>query len=249
MGDNTAVKTYRDEAVVLRTHDLGEADRILTLLTREHGQVRAVAKGVRRTSSKFGGRLEPFGVIDVQLYSGRNLDVVTQVDTLAPHGRSIMADYSLFTTATAMVETAARLTEEEFEPATTQYHLLVGGLWALAERTHAATLVMDSYLLRALAVAGWAPTFDSCARCSAAGPHRAFSAPMGGALCGDCRPPGAAAPAPETFLLLGALLAGDWSVADTSQERHRREASSLVGVYLQYHLERALRSLRHVVRA
>ena len=243
------MRTYRDEAVVLRTHDLGEADRILTLLTRENGLIRAVAKGVRRTSSKFGARLEPFGVIDLQFYAGRNLDVVTQVDTLAPHGRAIMGDYAMFTTATAMVETAARLTDVEREPATQQYLLLVGGLRALAERRHAATLVLDSYLLRALAVAGWAPTFDSCARCSAAGPHRAFSAPMGGALCGDCRPPGAAAPAPETFVLLGALLAGDWSVADVSAERHRREASGLVAVYLQWHMERQLRSLRHVVRA
>src|SRR5690625_5651353 len=80
IGDNGRVKLYRDEAIVLRTHKLGEADRIVTLLTRNYGQVRAVAKGVRRTSSKFGARLEPFSVIDVQLYAGRNLDVITQVD-------------------------------------------------------------------------------------------------------------------------------------------------------------------------
>ncbi|MDO4718877.1 MAG: DNA repair protein RecO, partial [Propionibacteriaceae bacterium] len=60
-------RLYRDEAVVLRTHPLGEADRIVTLLTRGRGQVRAVAKGVRRTNSRFGARLEPFGVVDVQL--------------------------------------------------------------------------------------------------------------------------------------------------------------------------------------
>ncbi|ACQ80022.1 DNA repair protein RecO [Beutenbergia cavernae DSM 12333] len=243
------MKLYRDEAVVLRTHKLGEADRILTLLTRHHGQVRAVAKGVRRTSSKFGARLEPFGVIDLQLYAGRSLDVVTQVDTLAPHGRSIVGDYALYTTATAMVETAERLTEIEREPATQQYLLLVGALRALAERAHAPTLVLDSYLLRSLAVAGWAPTFTDCARCSREGPHRAFSAPMGGALCQACRPPGAAAPAAETFLLLGALLAGDWALADASDERHRRESSGLVAAYLQWHLERQLRSLRHVERA
>lgn len=242
-------RTYRDEAVVLRTHDLGEADRIVTLLTRSHGQVRAVAKGVRRTSSRFGARLEPFGVVDVQLHAGRSLDVVTQADTLAPHGRSIMADYGLFTTASAMVETATRLTEIEREPATQQYLLLAGGLRALAERSHAATLVLDSYLLRSLAVAGWAPSFTTCARCDAPGPHRAFSAPMGGAVCGSCRPPGAAAPAAETFELLGALLAGDWGVADVSEDRYRRESSGLVAVYLQWHLERQLRSLRHVDRS
>ncbi len=249
VGDNGRVKLYRDEAIVLRTHKLGEADRIVTLLTRNYGQVRAVAKGVRRTSSKFGARLEPFAVIDVQLYAGRSLDVITQVDTLAPHGRALGSDYSLFTTATAMAETADRLTEVPGEPATQQYLLLAGALRALADRRHPATLVLDSYLLRALAVGGWAPSFTECARCGESGPHRAFSAPVGGAVCMGCRPPGAASPAPETFALLGALLAGEWVSAEASEEKHRREASGLVAVYTQWHLERQLRSLRHVERA
>ncbi|MDO8382692.1 MAG: DNA repair protein RecO, partial [Microbacterium sp.] len=67
--------TYRDEVVILRTHKLGEADRIITMLSRRHGKVRAVAKGVRRTASRFGARLEPFMVADVQLYAGRTLDI------------------------------------------------------------------------------------------------------------------------------------------------------------------------------
>ncbi|MGC0142337.1 MULTISPECIES: DNA repair protein RecO [unclassified Pseudactinotalea] len=242
------MRTYRDEAIVLRTHKLGEADRILTLLTRHTGQVRAVAKGVRRTSSKFGARLEPFSLIDVQLYSGRNLDIVTQVDTIAPHGRAIGSDYALFTTATAMVETAGRLTEMERQPATQQFLLLAGALRALAGREHAITLVLDSYLLRALAIAGWAPSFASCARCQSDGIHRAFSAGMGGMVCSNCRPPGAAAPAPQTVALLSALLTGDWDVADVSEETHRKEASGLVAVYTQWHLERQLRSLRMVER-
>ena len=79
---------YRDEAVVLRTHTLGEADRIITLLTKEHGRIRAVAKGIRRTKSRFGARLEPFMVVDVQCYEGRNLDTVTQAESLATHRRS-----------------------------------------------------------------------------------------------------------------------------------------------------------------
>ena len=85
IGDVTS-RLYRDEAVVLRTYRLGEADRIIVLLTRAHGQVRAVAKGVRRTSSRFGARLEPFSMIDVQLHAGRSLDTVTQVETIDPFG-------------------------------------------------------------------------------------------------------------------------------------------------------------------
>ncbi|MFD1505296.1 DNA repair protein RecO [Georgenia yuyongxinii] len=243
------MKLYRDEAVVLRTHKLGEADRIITMLTREHGQVRAVAKGVRRTTSKFGARLEPFGVVDIQLHLGRSLDTVTQVDTIAPYGRSIGADYALYTTATAMVETAGRLTDLEGEPAPQQYLLLIGALHALATRRHAPSLVLDSYLLRALAVAGWAASCYDCARCGEAGPHRAFNPALGGALCDSCRVPGSAAPDRETVVLLGALLSGDWSFADASEPRHRKEASGLVAAYLQWHLERQLRSLRMVERA
>lgn len=243
------MKLYRDEAVVLRTRKLGEADRIITFLTRDHGQVRAVAKGVRRTSSRFGARLEPFSVVDVQLYTGRNLDIVTQVDTLAPHGRRVCADYTLFTSATAMVETAEQLTEVEREPVTQQYLLLIGALHALAEEMHAPSLILDSYLLRALAIGGWAASFTECARCGQAGPHRAFNPGVGGMVCMTCRPPGSAAPAPETIDLLGALLSGDWPRARESQERHRTEASGLVAAYTQYHLERRLRSLRHVERA
>ena len=243
------MKLYRDEAVVLRTRKLGEADRIITFLTRDYGQVRAVAKGVRRTSSRFGARLEPFSVVDVQLYAGRNLDIVTQVDTLAPHGRRICADYSLFTTANAMVETAEQLTEIEREPATQQYLLLIGALHALAEAMHPPSLILDSYLLRALAIGGWAASFTECARCGDPGPHRAFNPSVGGMVCMTCRPPGSAAPAPETIELLGALLSGDWQRAHEAQNRHRSEASGLVAVYTQYHLERRLRSLRHVERA
>ncbi len=239
---------YRDEAIVLRTHKLGEADRIVTLLSREHGKIRAVGKGVRRTTSRFGSRLEPFMHVDVQLSTGRNLHVVTQAETIGPYGRRIGEDYTLYTAGAVMLETADRLVEAELEPSVQQYWLLVGAVRALATREHAPGLVLDSYLLRALAVAGWAPSFTDCARCGAAGPHHAFAVAVGGAVCGACRPPGAAAPAPETFALLAALLSGDWPVADGSAERHRAEGNGLVAAFCQFHLERRLRSLPMVER-
>ena len=80
------VTLYRDTGVVLRVQKLGEADRIVTLLTRRHGKVRAVAKGVRRTRSRWGARLEPFNHVDVQCYTGRSLDVVTQAQTVDAFG-------------------------------------------------------------------------------------------------------------------------------------------------------------------
>jgi len=242
------VPLYRDDAIVLRTHKLGEADRIVTLLTKHHGKVRAVAKGVRRTTSRIGSRMEPFMLADVQLYEGRNLDIVSQVEMREPYARRIAEDYQLFTAATAMVETADKLVDHEKEPANQQYRLLHGALGALSRREHPSGLVLDSFLLRSLAIAGYAPTFDTCASCGAPGPHRAFVVAGGGAVCEACRPPGAASPAPETFTLLAALVEGDWDVADAALDKHRGEAAGLVAAYTQFHLEKKVRSLGMVDR-
>jgi len=243
------VNSYRDEAIVLRTQKLGEADRIVTMLTRTQGRVRAVGKGVRRTKSRFGARLEPFSHIDVQCHIGRSLDIVTQVESIDAFGSALANDYARYTSGTAMLEAAERLTPEEHEPAVQQYLLLVGGLRALAAGEHEPGLVLDSFLLRSLSIAGWAPSFEVCARCATPGPHRFFSVSGGGVVCATCRPPGSATPAPATVDLLGALLAGDWLAADASEPKHRREASGLVAAYLQWHIERGLRSLRLVERS
>ena len=154
---------FRDDGVVLRTQKLGEADRIITLLTRGHGRVRAVARGVRRTKSKFGARLEPFSHVDVQFFArgseliGRGLPLCTQSETIAPYGGGIVTDYARYTAGTAMLETAERFTDHEGEPAVQQYLLLVGALRTLARGEHAPNLVLDAFLLRSLAVNGYAP--------------------------------------------------------------------------------------------
>jgi DNA repair protein RecO (recombination protein O) len=243
------VSLYRDEGVVLRTQKLGEADRIVTVLTREHGRVRAVGKGVRRTSSKFGSRLEPFTHVDAQFYTGRSLDIVTQVESLASYGADIAGDYARYTAGTAMLETAERLTDVEKEPAVQQYLLMVGGLRALAAGEHQAGSVLDSYLLRSLAVAGYAASFDACTRCGAAGPHRWLSVEAGGSVCSDDRPAGAATVSAAALEVLSALLTGDWQLVDTAEPRHLRESTGIVAAYTQWHLERGLRSLRLVERS
>jgi len=146
---------YRDEAVVLRTQKLGEADRIVTLLTRRHGRVRCVARGVRKTTSRIGARLEPFGHVDVQLYEGRSLDSVNQVDSIAAHGADLVHDYTRWTTGTAMLETAERMTPVEREPALQQYALLVAGL----RRPELSLLALDRHgaIVARRRLDGWEP--------------------------------------------------------------------------------------------
>lgn len=240
--------TFRDTGVVLRTQKLGESDRIITLLTRERGRIRVVARGVRRTSSKIGSRLEPFNLVDLQCFEGRTLDTVTQVESLAALGAQLSSDYQLWTTGQAMLETAERLTSEEGEPALQQFLLLIGALRALTAQEHDAGMILDSFILRSLAVAGWAPSFDDCAKCGDPGPHRAFHPNAGGVLCNNCRVPGYSVPATGSLELMGALLSGDWPVADTSTARQRRDAAGLTAAYLHWQLERNLRSLPLVER-
>ena len=239
---------YRDTGVVLRVQKLGEADRIITLITRRHGKVRAVAKGVRRTTSRFGARLEPFCHVDVQFYTGRTLDVITQVETVDAFASGLVSDYQRYTAASAILETADRLSAEEGEPVLRLYMLVAGALRALSAGERDASLVLDAFLLRAMAFAGWSPAVNECARCNAPGPHRAFSVPAGGAVCPRCRPPGAVSPSGDTLVLLDALMHGEWDPAEASQPAARREASGLVAAHLQWHLERQLRSLPLVER-
>ncbi len=242
-------KLHRDDAVVLRVQKLGEADRIITLLTRRRGRIRAVARGVRRTTSKYGARLEPFGHVDVQFMEGRTLHSITQVEGITLYGGQLVGDYPRYTAASAIVETAERLTPEEEEPSLRLFLLTLGALRSLALAEHTGSLTLDSYLLRAMGLAGWAPALRECAVCGTPGVHRAFSVPAGGCVCPDCRPPGAAHPAPATLDLLGALAVGDWAAADGSEPAPRREASGLVAAHLQWHLERGLRSLPLVDRS
>jgi DNA repair protein RecO (recombination protein O) len=245
------VSLYRDEGVVLRVQKLGEADRIITVLTRRHGRVRAVAKGVRRTRSKFGATVEPFSHVDLQLYARQpmrdsNLDIIVQAESLTAYGEPLARDYARYTSGTAVLETAERLTAEEREPALRLFLLVIGALRALSERD--PSLVLDAFLLRAMSVSGYAPALLDCARCGTSGPHRAFSVPAGGVICPACRPAGAASPSPTAVTLMQDLLSGEWEAAEAAEPRVRSEASGLVAAHLQWHLERGLRSLPLVER-
>jgi DNA repair protein RecO (recombination protein O) len=254
------VGLYRDTGVVLRCQKLGEADRIVTLLTHRHGKVRATAKGIRRTTSKFGARLEPFGHVDLQLHTGRSLDIITQVQTIDAFGGGLVVDYPRYTAGCALLETTDRLTPEEGEPARELFLLLVGALRGLAHGRRDPHLVLDAFLLRAMVTAGYAPAITECARCGTEpetpldapdgthGFHRRFALTAGGAVCDVCRPGGSVVPSWWTWRLLEALRDGDWEVAEQSPPDSRRDAAGLVAAHLQWHLERQLRSLPLVER-
>ncbi len=232
---------FKEEGIVLRTHKLGETDRIITLLTKNSGQIRAVAKGVRKTSSKIGARLEPFMAVEAQFYKGKTLDVVTQVETLGAYGKQIVADYDAYLAGSQILETAERLTRET----STQQHylLLLGALRSLSRLEHKPSSIANSYQLRALSLSGWTPSFDQCSGCQLEGPHERFLVQVGGAVCEECAPPEANRLHPHTMLLLSALLSGDWPIVDGADSFSSEQASGIIRAFMQWHLERGLKSM------
>ena len=229
---------YRDTAVVLRTYKLGEADRIVVLLTEHHGKVRAVAKGVRKTTSKFGARLEPLSHVRLQLYQGRELDIVSQaesVETLAP----LVSDLDHLTRGLAILEAVDQLAMER-EPAPQLYRMLVGALRTIAERS--GPLVVPAFYWKLLASEGVRPQLDSCVRCETGEPLVAFDAHEGGVLCRACRQ---GAPISLAALeVMRMILGGRLNEAlDLPADVTTHEVAAHATRALEHHLERRLRTV------
>ncbi|HEX9260200.1 MAG TPA: DNA repair protein RecO, partial [Acidimicrobiales bacterium] len=174
---------YRDSAVVVRTHKLAEADRIVVLLTAEHGKVRAVAKGVRKTTSRLGGRLEPLNHVALLLHQGRDLDVVSQAETIE-HFRPLHDELDGLTRGVALLEAVDQLTHER-EPVPRLYRMLVGALRTLAAVP--SPLVVPAFYWKLLAEDGVRPELDACLLCGATDALVAFDLDEGGVLCRSCR--------------------------------------------------------------
>jgi DNA repair protein RecO (recombination protein O) len=180
-------RAEKARAVVLSSRPLGEADRIVRLFTRELGRVDAVVKGVRKTTSRWGGRLEPFNVCDLVLHPGRSLYTVTQAQLVDVFAR-LRADREGLTAAAIVCEAAAGLTPEQ-EPEERVFALLRNTLRELdrgiSGRAVESPLVLGT-LLKLLYEAGYLPVLDHCAACGSGGRALGFSASRGGLVCGDC---------------------------------------------------------------
>lgn len=235
---------HRDEGIVLRTYKLGEADRIIVFLTRRRGKVRAVAKGVRKTRSKFGSRLEPMSHVALQLYEGRELDLVTQVDSI-DHFRGLRDDLDQIARASAMLETADQLAQEGAANPRL-YEMLLGALRTL-DSSH-SPLVVPAFFWKVLALEGYRPEVDHCVMCGEGGPTDAlvalvaFDLESGGLLCHGCRR-GTAVSA-EAVELLQQILGGRLNDAlSAPPSPASREVDHLATRAVEHHLERRLRSV------
>jgi DNA repair protein RecO (recombination protein O) len=238
------VSLYRDTGVVLRTYKMGEADRIIVLLTEAHGKVRAVAKGVRRTSSKFGARLEPLSHVALLMWRGRGeLDIVNQAEVV-DHFRPVREDLERMGQGLSMLEAVDQLAQEG-HPDPRLYSMLVGALRALADPTLDPTLVPAAFFLKALVLEGATPVLEGCASCGRPAEEVelvAFDLTEGGALCRSCRrgrPMSA-----DALALMRRILGG--ALRSTLRERPPPGAAEVVGLAIEAmeaHLDRQLRSV------
>ena len=242
--------TYREQGIVLRTYKLGETDRILHLCTQGRGKVRAVAKGVRRPGSKFGGRLEAYSHVDLQLYEGRNLDVINQAELIAPHAR-VREDYALSACASAMTE-LTDLVAQEGERDNALFLLLRAGLQALDAAPPQPAVFLDAFLLRLASIVGFHAFTAACAVCRTPGQHVFLSVKAGGTLCPDCAPTGTRAVDREVVEVVRTLAApGEWASLPAlvrDQPDALRTAAAYIRAFVEHHLDRRLRSYELVPR-
>ena len=226
-----------DQGIVLRGYPFGEADRVLVIVSPNHGEVRAVAKGVRRTKSRFGGRLEPLTHVDLVLYQGRNLATVTQVSVIEAFPR-LRQDLDAVMVAGTMAEAVGKVVVEE-EPSHRIFLLLLRGLRALEEGAGGMDL-MASFLLKLSEAIGQAPALEHCAACGARGRPGRFSMAGGGLICEGCDGGG-------TFRLrdgltehLVRLAAADLSGFTSPDSKLAADAAGLARRFVEYHIESGL---------
>lgn len=225
-----------EQGIVLRTYPFGDSHKVVVLATPDRGKVRCVAKGVRKTSSRFGGRLEPFTVIRVVLYEGRELDTITQVDVLEAFPR-LREDLDGVAIAGVMAEVIDQVMYQD-EPSHDLFTLFRKALGAV-DRGMRGPDLLSLFFLRVADNLGLAPALESCAGCNSLHDLR-FSIPAGGAVCPACAPAGAP-PLPPG--VLEHLVGVREDPAGTRSSDFSEPGLALMQRFLEAHLDRRLRSM------
>jgi DNA repair protein RecO (recombination protein O) len=240
---------YKEQGVVLRSAKLGEADKIVTVMTQGSGKVRGVAKGIRKTTSRFGARLEPFTHVNLMLYRGRgSLDTITQAEIIAPH-KAIRDDLALFAAGETMLEAVDRVAEEH-ERNVRLVLLLLSGLRALEAEPNDPAAVAESFVLKLLSISGFHPSLTACAVCGSTD-VQLFAAGLGGAVCAADAEPGAghvSAAALDYLAAIGLADLGEAGRVEPPEARVRKESRGLLFGFAEYHLERRMKSVPMLVR-
>jgi DNA repair protein RecO (recombination protein O) len=232
------VNPWSDEAIVLGSRKSNESNRVVFLLTREHGRVAAAANGVRKTKSRIGARLEPMNHVEVLVKPGRSLAVIDEVRLVSVHHR-LHADLARMSQGMAMLEAVDKITPDH-EPVPQIFELLRRALATLDEQK--SPLMLAAFYLKLLAVEGSAPQLGSCVACGASQDLVGFDIGQGGTLCGSCRM--GAAFSGQALEVLRMILGGNLRAAlELGESPAVHEAHQMVMNMMEAHLERRIRSL------
>lgn len=217
-------KNYTDHALILRTQPLGEADRIIIMLTRNNGIIHAVAKSIRKPNSKFGARLEPYMHTNLSLTHGRGtIQTISQATTLHAYTAPIMSNYNAYTTAAVIAETAETITANMPPQETHPYYTLAhGALAALANGQHQPHRILASYLTRTMSLTGW-PLTNPTHTHTTEHPTTPLNT--------------------HETAYLKALNSGDWKTIDQTPTQLSQHALNLILNTTQYHLEKPLKTV------
>ena len=232
----------RDQGIVLRGYPFGEADRIVVLVSPNHGMVRAVAKGVRRTKSRFGGRLEPLTHVDLVLFQGRNLATITQVAVIEPFPR-LRLDLDAVLVAGTMAEAVGKVIVEG-EPSHRLFLLLQRGLQALEHGAGGLDLVA-SFLLKLMDALGQAPALRHCAACGRGESLDRFSLVGGGLVCDTCDVGGAFRLREGLTRHLARLSTADFIEFKAPDGDLAADAVGLARRFVEFHIEAGLAGLAY----
>jgi DNA repair protein RecO (recombination protein O) len=240
--------SYRDEGIVLRTMRLGEADRIVTIATPLHGRVRAVAKGVRKTKSHLGGRVEPLSHVKMLCWKGRELDIITGVEVL-DHFRPLRESLDAIGPALTMLEIVDHVANEA-QAMPRLFALLLGALRTLSASTTAAPgppspLLLGAFCWKLLVLEGLGPSTEQCASCADHRPLVAFDPRLGGFVCASCRR--GQSVSREAVDLVHRILGGQLATVLSEPATGAGSEVERVGLAaVEYHLDRSLRAARQL---
>ncbi len=213
---------------------------MVVLLSPDHGKLRTVAKGVRKTKSRFGGRLEPFTHVDLVLYEGRNLDTITAAEVVSSFPK-LRDDLESVTAASTMVEAVDAVAQEK-EPSRALFALLADGLAAL-ERGRRGTDLVSAFLLQLVGVIGLAPALQYCAGCGRPDDLERFSFAAGGVVCATCRPEGSVRLRDGITEHLARLAHHPLASVGDDDPELSVDAMWVTRKFVEYHLDRRLASL------
>jgi DNA repair protein RecO (recombination protein O) len=236
------VPTYQTMAIVVGRTNFGEADRILRMITPDHGKISAIAKGVRKVKSRSGGHLELFGEVDLMLATGRSLDVVTSA-RLQWYPHNLSQTYSRLSLAFTFATMTDRLLEEQ-QPQPEVYKLLAAALHALDGPANEQTLELW-FKLRLLNLLGYRPELDRCVSCGVrdAGRSYSFSAERGGIMDDGCRDATARPMSHDTIKFWRLLSDHPYAVAGSISGAQEIAVTSLPDCdnFCEYHLGKAFK--------